>query len=238
MAPRLLIGNVAGGHALATGLERAGHSVVAVDADADPGAIQHVDLVVMGGDEAWVEGNADKLAPYARPRQMFLHSALGRGAQLLDAVEVNHAIVMCAHNLFADVWVTSAADEVGETVVGLFVAEMGGINVPVADADRPALQAAQHLRALEATVRQDAWELVSSVLTRVFTDADAVRAEFFDAPAGPPAAADPAQLSRTADAIADPAVRRLFVDLARRSAERAGDTAGELWGYSKYEGTI
>lgn len=234
MAPRLLIGNVAGGHALATGLERAGHTVVAVDADADPGAIQHVDLVLMGGDEAWVEGNADKLAPYARPRQMFLHSALGRGAQLLDAVEVNHAIVMCAHNLFADVWVTSAADEVGETVVGLLVAEMGGINVPVADADRPALQAAQHLRALEATVRQDAWELIS----RVLTDADAVRAEFFDAPAGSPPAADPAQLSRTADAIADSAVRRLFVDLARRSAERAGDTAGELWAYSKYEGTI
>ena len=127
MAPRLLIGNVAGGHALAASLERVGHSVVAVDADADPGAIQHVDLVLMGGDEAWVEGCVDKLAPYARPRQMFLHTAPGRGAQLLDAVEVNHAIVMCAHNLFADVWVTSAADEVGETVVGLLVAEMGGI---------------------------------------------------------------------------------------------------------------
>lgn len=234
MAPRLLIGNVAGGHALATSLERAGHTVVAVDADADPGAIQHVDLVLMGGDEAWVEGSVDKLAPYARPRQMFLHSALGRGAQLLDAVEVHHAIVMCAHNLFADVWVTSAADEVGETVVGLLVAEMGGINVPVADADRPALMAAQHLRALEATVRQDAWELIGSVIA----DAEAVRAEFFDAPAGPPPPAGPAQLNRTADAIADPAVRRVFVDLARRSAERAGDTAGELWAYSKYEGTI
>lgn len=234
MAPRLLIGNVAGGHALATSLERAGHTVVAVDADADPGAIQHVDLVLMGGDEAWVEGSVDKLAPYARPRQMFLHSALGRGAQLLDAVEVNHAIVMCAHNLFADVWVTSAADEVGETVVGLLVAEMGGINVPVADADRPVLMAAQHLRALEATVRQDAWELIGSVIA----DAEAVRADFFDAPAGPPPPAGPAQLNRTADAIADPAVRRLFVDLARRSAERAGDTAGELWAYSKYEGTI
>lgn len=234
MAPRLLIGNVAGGHALATSLERAGHTVVAVDADADPGAIQHVDLVLMGGDEAWVEGSVDKLAPYARPRQMFLHSALGRGAQLLDAVEVNHAIVMCAHNLFADVWVTSAADEVGETVVGLLVAEMGGINVPVADADRPVLMAAQHLRALEATVRQDAWELTGSVIA----DAEAVRAEFFDAPAGPPPPAGPTQLNRTADAIADPAVRRLFVDLARRSAERSGDTAGELWAYSKYEGTI
>lgn len=234
MAPRLLIGNVAGGHALATSLERAGHSVVAVDADTDPGAIQHVDLVLMGGDEAWVEGSVDKLAPYARPRQMFLHSALGRGAQLLDAVEVNHAIVMCAHNLFADVWVTSAADEVGETVVGLLVAEMGGINVPVADADRPALMAAQHLRALEATVRQDAWELIGSVIA----DAEAVRAEFFDAPAGPPLPAGPTQLNRTADAIADPAVRRLFVDLARRSAERSGDTARELWAYSKYEGTI
>lgn len=234
MAPRLLIGNVAGGHVLATSLERAGHTVVAVDADADPGAIQHVDLVLMGGDEAWVEGSVDKLAPYARPRQMFLHSALGRGAQLLDAVEVNHAIVMCAHNLFADVWVTSAADEVGDTVVGLLVAEMGGINVPVADADRPVLMAAQHLRALEATVRQDAWELIGSVIA----DAEAVRADFFDAPAGPPPPAGPAQLNRTADAIADPAVRRLFVDLARRSAERAGDTAGELWAYSKYEGTI
>lgn len=240
MAPRLLVGRLVGyaaGNAhVADLLERAGHGVVAIDPDADPGAIQHVDLVLLGGDEGWVEGSVDKLAPYARPRQMFLHTALSAGVQLMDAVETRQAIVMCAHNLFGDVWVTSAADELGETVVGLLVAEMGGMNLPVADVDRPVLAAAAHLRALEATVRLDSFDLITSVLP----DAEALRGAYLDAPAGAvaPADAEAEALEATAGAIADPAVRRVFVDLARRQAERAGDTDGQLWAYSKYEGKL
>lgn len=241
MPPRLVIGEVCGdchGPAdaptarAATLLERAGHAVIPIDAARDPGAIQHVDLVLLGGQGC--EGGVDKLAPYARPRQMFLHTALGEGVQLLDAVETAQAIVMCAHNLFGDVWVTSAADEVGETVVGLLVAEMGGTNLPVADTDRPVIEAAQRLRSLEAEVRCDAYELVRSVVP----DVEVVRAQYLAAPAEslPPAGAG--QLNRLADAIEDRAVRRVFIDLARRQAERAGDTEAELWAYSKYEGKL
>ena len=37
-------------------------------------------------------------------------------------------------------------------------------------------------------------------------------------------------------AIEDPGVRRLFVDLQRRTAEQAGDAAVQVWAMEKYEG--
>ena len=47
MAPRLAVGAVFGPTPLALGFERAGHIVRPVDAEADPGAIAQVDLVLL-----------------------------------------------------------------------------------------------------------------------------------------------------------------------------------------------
>ena len=152
--------------------------------------------------------------------------------QLLDDVETAQAIVMCAHNVFADVWVTSAADELGETVVGLLVAEVGGVSMRIDDTSRPVIAAAQELRALESVVRGDAFEL----LVQAVPDMEAVAAQFRDAPAGAPRAATPAQLDVLADALPEPGVRRLLVDLERRRGQQLGDTDTELWAMQKYEG--
>gem|GEM_PF-806379 len=232
--PRLVVGAVFGETPLALKLEQAGHSVYPIDPVEDPGAIQQVDLVLLDGVTDGVEWAAERLSPFARPQQMFLHTALTHGPQLLDDVETAHAIVMCAHNLFADVWVTSAADELGETVIGLLVSEIGGTSVPVNDADRGLLGAAQRLRALESTLRFDAYDLIRSALP----DVDAMQAEFFSAQSGSAETTmTPQELDWLFGAIEDPGIRRLFVDVQRRQAEQTRSTDVELWAFSKYEGS-
>ncbi|OFT85604.1 hypothetical protein HMPREF3101_02625 [Corynebacterium sp. HMSC29G08] len=229
-----MVGSIFGHTPLTHALERAGHTIVSIDAEDDPGAIVHVDLVLLDAGVEGVRWGVDKLEAHARPQQMFVHTALEAGAQLLDDVETAQAIVMCAHNLFGEVWVTSAADELGETILGLLVAELGGMNIPIADTARPALVAAQRLRALEHILRIDAHALI----TTASPDIAALEDQFFDAPRSPLEDLPPAELNRIADAITDPGVRRLYVDVERRYAEQAQATDAELWAYAKYEGTI
>lgn len=232
MTPRLLVGAVFGENQFTSELERAGHVVRRIDVERDPGAIAHVDLVLLDGTAEDVRWAAAELAPFARPRQMFLHTVLEEGAQLLDDVETAQAIVMCAHNLFGQVWVTSAADEVGETVVGLLLAEIGGTSMRVNDADRLTIAAAQNLRALESTVRDDALEILASVLPEF----DAVASQFLQAPPAAYGAYGPEELDKLVAALPTPGVRRLFVDLQRRRGELAQDVDIELWVMGKYEG--
>ena len=232
MAPRLLVGAIPGYSPLTHELQRAGHTVRPIDVSDDPGAIAHVDLVLLEGRAGDIRTAAALLAAHARPRQMFLHTALEEGPQLLDDVETAQAITMCAHNLFGDIWVTSAADEIGETVVGLLIAEIGGTSMRIDDRRRPTIAAAQELRALEMTVRDDALELLSSAIP----DFDAVADAFLSAPAGRRQAKSPGELDRLLGALEEPGVRRLFVDLQRRRGEMEQDTDTELWVIEKYEG--
>ncbi len=232
MAPRLVVGAAFGPTALSTEFERAGHSVHQLDIREDPGQIAHVDLVLLDGPADAVRWAAGELADYARPRQMFLHTVLEEGAQLLDDVETAHAIVMCAHNIFGNVWVTSAADEVGETVVGLLLAEIGATSLKVDDANRLAIAAAQELRALERTVRDDTLEIMDAAIP----DFAAVAEDFLAATWTGHRANRPEELDRLLRALPNPGVRRLFVDLERRRGELEQDTDIELWVIQKYEG--
>ena len=178
MPPRLLVGAVFGVSPLAERFERAGHTVRALDIEQDPGAVAHVDLVLLDGPSADIRTACEILADHARPRQMFLHTALDEGQQLLDDVEVAQAITMCAHNIFDNVWVTSAADELGETVVGLLIAEIGGVSLRINDDARPAIAAAQELRAMEAVIRDDA----QAILAEAVPGFDAVAQQFLLSP--------------------------------------------------------
>lgn len=233
MPPRLMVGTVFGESALTVELARAGHTVRAIDAEHDPGQVQHVDLVLLDtADADDVRWAAAQLANYARPRQMFLHTVLEEGPQLLDDVETAQAIVMCAHNIFGNIWVTSAADEVGETVVGLLLSEVGGASLRILDANRRAIAAAQELRALESTVRDDALEIMDAAVP----DFTAVADQFLAAPAARHRAYGPGELDQLLGALPGPGVRRLFVDLQRRRAELRQDTDIELWVIEKYEG--
>ena len=232
MPPRLLVGAVFGASPLAEQFERAGHTVRALDIREDPGAVAHVDLVLLDGPSADIRTACELLADHARPRQMFLHTALDEGQQLLDDVETAQAITMCAHNIFGNVWVTSAADELGETVVGLLVAEIGGMSLRIDDQVRPVIAAAQELRAMEAVVRDDAAELLAEAVPGF----DAVAQDFLEAPPGTRAAHSPEALEQLVRAVPDPGAKRLFVDLVRRRGEVDGDTDTELWAMHKYEG--
>ena len=232
MPPRLLVGAVFGVSPLAERFERAGHTVRALDVDNDPGAIAHVDLVLLDGPSAEIRTACETLADHARPRQMFLHTALDEGQQLLDDVETAQAITMCAHNLFDNVWVTSAADELGETVVGLLITEIGGVSLRINDDARPVIAASQELRALESVIRDDA----QAILAEAVPGFDAVAQQFFQAPPAPRRAHDTQQLDQLVQALPDRGVRRLFVDLVRRRGEVEQDTDTELWVIQKYEG--
>lgn len=226
MTPRLLVGKIGPAQDLTVGLERAGHSVIALD-PADTGAIAHVDLVLIdAADPATVRAWATRFAPHARAQQMFIHTALLGGAQLLDEVETARAIVMCAHQISPATWVTSAADEMGEAVVAMLLAEAGATAVPIADAVRPTLAAAQELRARQQAVLTDAHALTTQAIPNLPAPEGLEEAE--------PLGAD--TLEKLYAAIEDPGVRRLFVDLQRRTAEQAGDAAVQVWAMEKYEG--
>ena len=210
MPPRLSVGAVFGPTPLAVELERAGHLVRPVD------SIEHVDLVLLDGEAGEVVRGVDKLKAQARDKQMFLHTALGAGAQLLDDVETSGAIVMCASNLFGNVWVTSAADEVGETIVGLIVSEIGGTNIPISDTQRPALVAAQRLRALESVLRGDAADILREALPTF----DVFEAEYMAAPSGVAGPIAVEELEWVVSAVRDEQVRALLRDVERRRAEQ------------------
>lgn len=212
MPPRLIVGAVFGPTPLALELERVGHLVRPLHA----GTIDEVDLVLLDGGESEVVRAVDKLSPSARPNQMFLHTALGAGAQLLDEVETAGAIVMCAANLFSNVWVTSAADEVGETVVGLIVAEIGGVNIPVTDPQRPALVAAGRLRALENVLRSDSADILRATLDAF----EMFEAEYMTVPSGVAGPIAAEELDWVVSAVGDERVRDVFRDVERRRAEQ------------------
>ncbi|QPK83006.1 hypothetical protein G7Y29_09195 [Corynebacterium qintianiae] len=226
MTPRLTIGAVTGETELARAFAQAGHVLRAVDTPED---VKHVDLVLLDtSDTGWIARSVDALEPFVRPRQMFIHTALSEGTQLLDAVETRGAVVMAAHNMWANHWVTSAADELGETVIGLLVAELGGVSHPISDSQRLGVAAALRLMALERVVRRDAFQLLRSAVE----SADAFEDDFVHGEPVALGSADPAVLEQMHRVIEEPGVARLFADLERRHAERTGDAEIELWAIS------
>ena len=98
--------------------------------------------------------------------------------------------------------------------------------MPVTDAVRPTLAAAQELRARQHAVLADAHALTTQAIPNLPAPEGHEEAE--------PLGVD--TLEKLYAAIEDPGVRRLFVDLQRRTAEQAGDTAVQVWAMEKYEG--
>ncbi|EEI17982.1 hypothetical protein [Corynebacterium lipophiloflavum] len=225
MAPRLTIGAVVTETELSRALARAGHTVRGLDAR-NPGSVADVDAVLLDmSDTVRIAELADAFAAYVRPRQLFIHTALAQGAQLLDAVETRGAIVMAAHNVFSNHWVTSAADELGETVIGLLIAEIGGVSHTIADSQRMRAAAALRIQAHESVLRADSFDLLSSAVESL----EAFGHEYSVAPRGSVDKLSPAELERMRQAIDDPGVAALFVELQRRSAQQLGDAETELW---------
>ncbi|WKD58156.1 Rossmann-like domain protein [Corynebacterium capitovis DSM 44611] len=215
--PRLRVGFIGCSH-FADALARAGHHARELR---DPAEAREVDVVVLDGDEAeWVRGIVEKLVPHLAARQMLVHTCLEEGVQLLDDAELAGAIVMAAHSLDGALWATDAADEVGQAVVDLLVAEAGGTSVSLDREQRLAAAAGKRLEALASVASIDAAELASRAGVQSWEPVL-------------PARRSPADLERLWAAIGDPGAARLFAQLERRGAELRGDAEIELWAIAK-----
>lgn len=215
MKPKLRVGVIGSDSLLIEQFERAGHRVREIPLD-DLARCVEVDLVVFDdvGPQALPELVA-QVAPFARPKQMFLHTELDVGVQVFDEVEVRQSLVLAAHNLFANVWVTSAADEFGEALVNVLIGDIGGHAVTIDDAVRPKLCAARRLRSFEHKVREDAFRLVRAACPEMFL----YTIEFLslDSPMVRNYTAEQYRRDLAAiDEYGDAQLKRLFLDLARR----------------------
>lgn len=219
MGPLLRVGLYRGpGEASSLGeaLERAGHTIA--PCTAPDRAAQH-DLVLLdSSDPDWLRFSAPRLEPYARRRQMFAHTCLSEGVQVLDAVELRGAVTMAAHEIQPGYWVTSAADDVGEAVVSLLVTQAGGVNLPVSDAQRPRLAAAARLSELAAVAQLDALELLGRELPGIVVDARE------------PEPLSPQRVDELRAALDGEAAAGLYAQLERRQAQRRSHAAEKMEG--------
>ena len=214
-APRLRVW-ASHGSTLADELARVGH---AVTVDAPVAEAANNDLVLIDAPAPHTPAVIAELEPHIRHGQMVLHTSLRDGVQVLDPLEVRGAVVMAAHHIFDDFWVTAAADELGEATVSLLISEIGGSPVPVADEQRPTLMAAQRLRALDYEVRLDAYHLLRRVIPGIEVKAD----DFIHGAERPYAyPEDAATLETIRSAFADPAARELYEGLEGRRQARTG----------------
>lgn len=212
--PRLRVW-AAYGSTLSDELARVGHAVT-VDTPVAEAANNDL-LLIDATDPSHTPALIAALEPHVRHGQMVLHTLLDEGVQLLDPLEVHGAVVMAAHHIFDDIWVTAAADELGEATVSLLIGEIGGTPIPVDDAGRPVLMAAQRLRALEHEVRLDAYTLLRGEIPGIEVKAD----EFLNGAERPyPYPQSPEAIEQMRSAIADPGARELYEGLERRAGRR------------------
>ncbi|ALC06783.1 hypothetical protein CDES_12165 [Corynebacterium deserti GIMN1.010] len=229
-APRLRIGIVTGqggastGLSIADALEAVGHHVQRVEEYRE---ITEFELIVIDAPD--VASIATELSAFSRRGQMFLHTSLVHDITVMDPLETSGAIVMSAHPIGQDRWVASAVDELGETIVGLLVGEMGGTIIDVPDARRAQLAAALTYAGFMATLQRDAMYFLDELLGDIAISSDIVDAAAHDFQPLPELSAITAQY----DAIDHPGRQRLFRDLARRQAEISRAQDIELWAIQK-----
>lgn len=182
------------------------------------------ELVVLSVRDDRLPDLIEELAPDARRGQMFLHTSLGHGVQVLDPLEPTGALVLAAHPLNDDLWAIGAADELGETVIELLVAEIGGQSVPVSETQRARLAAGMSYVGFVETVRNDAFTLLSEALGNE-DHALAITGELSRGRVLPSVDG----VAREMTAVPDPGRSRSYRELARRTAELQGVQDIELW---------
>ncbi len=206
-----LFGNSPAGHELAAGMQAAGHTVVPVVVLADAASCEALILAV---DEARLPGAVELLAPTVRPGQIVIHTCLSLGVQVLDDLETRGAVVIAASPVSVQRWAVTTLDELGETIAGLILGEMGATGVAKTDAERGVLAArlayAQMLTSLAESARHDV-RLLMDEETDVGADADvhAVIAGYAH--------------------VDEPGLRRAYVEAARRYGEVEEREDMEMW---------
>lgn len=231
-APRLTVGafiDETDDTKFAESLHGVGHDVTSLN---DPEEAADYELIVLSVRETDLPDLVRQLAPQARRGQIYLHTCLGYGVQVLDDVETHGAVVAAAHPLTPEFWVTAATDELGETIVELLVGELGGDARAVPDTQRARLAAARtHLSFVE-TVRRDATTMLAEALGNIEVARDVVDAG--ERRHGLLADVDgPGGVDAQHAGIEDPGLARVFRELVRRTAQHKSAHDAELWAIQK-----
>lgn len=228
-APRMRVG-VYGDTRISTlpdQLARVGHDVSYLDYDPDPPRMEDLDMVVLEVRETLLEAAVEKLAERSRRGQIFVHTSLTHGVQVMDPLEVTGAVVIALGQLSPQRWAVSTVDEVGETIADLVVGELGASIFHFTDAERLRLGAAVTYVQVVHNLARDAVRLLSDVLD------DPQEAEDIADALGTlrrlPDVGGPAGLRAQWEAIDNPGQARAFRQSARRVAETQHNQDAELW---------
>ena len=193
----------------------------------DADEITDHELIVLAISEEALPEAVSALSARARRGQIYLHTSLGYGVQVLDLLETTGAIVGAAHQVNERLWVTEAADELGETIVELLVGELGGSAVRINESQRPRLAAALTYIGVLDTVRSDATNLFMEALgdlqhveELISTQRPGTRLADVDGPSG---------IAAQHDTIEDPGLARAFREMVRRTAQLSRADDVELW---------
>lgn len=79
-------------------LSQVGHDVSYMDYDPTPPAFEELDMVVLEVRDPLLEPAIERLAERARRGQIFIHTSLQHGVQVMDPLEVTGAVVIAMEN--------------------------------------------------------------------------------------------------------------------------------------------
>lgn len=226
-APRLrvgIVGDTAEGRRLGEQLLDVGHTVTGLP-DLMEAAGQ--ELVIIAATEEDLPGLVEELSARARRGQVYLHTCLAHGVQVLDPLETSGAVVIAAAQLSPRRWVVTTADELGQTVAELLIGELGAGVVTVTDAQRLRLATAMTYVRAAAAVGEDARRMLATVIEDREEAGDIGRET--DPTARLPDIGGPAGLMAQRASIDEPGRARTFLDLVRRAAEINQSHDIELW---------
>lgn len=230
--PRMTVGYLADGTdrtGFDTALTNLGHTVVALD---DESSAADYELVVLAVAAEKLPALAESLSARARRGQIYLHTALSFGVQVLDPLEANGAVVGAVTPLDEDYFLVDAFDELGYTVIELLLGELGVRAVNVSDSQRKRLLAGLTYARFAQTVVDDASLVLTEALGNPDLARDITQAQLRTAPE-----LTLEDLITQYEALAEPGRARAFRDMARRWAEQTNAHDIELWAMGQDKGS-
>ncbi len=193
-----------------------GHNV---ELHGTPDTAGNFEALILSVEEAALPRLVAALTPDVYRGQIIVHTCLGAGVQALDELETRGAVVIAAAPLSPEYWAVTTADELGETIASLLLAEVGANALPIPESERGALSArVAHVQML--------WTLTEDAMFKLEQSLGGVPLQ----EPGHPAAR---QVMASFEEIEDPGLRRTYVDCARRLGEVEHDEELELWALQK-----
>ncbi|RNE49880.1 hypothetical protein [Corynebacterium alimapuense] len=207
-------------------LRALGHEV-SVSEGATLADSEHFDLIVIEAGEQSLPDLVDDLVPTVRRGQIYLHTCLAHGVQILDPLETSGAVVIAAARLGAQRWAVTTVDELGQTIAELLIGELGGSVVEIRDNQRLQLAASMTYLSSAAALRDDAHKLLDAAIGGIADSAEIARSAQGERRL--PDIGGPAGLAAQWRSIQEPGRARAFRQALRRAAEITQADDVELW---------